>query len=94
VWGDRFEEFWNLVFMEFDQQPDGSRPLLPNPTVDTGLGFDRIVAIVQGDRTGYGTDHFAPIVNDFKSRAAADAAIRRSSGPSMCSPTTSVAPGS
>ena len=71
--GDRFEEFWNLVFMEFDQQPDGSRPLLPNPTVDTGLGFDRIVAIVQGDRTGYGTDHFAPMVEGFKSRAAADA---------------------
>jgi alanyl-tRNA synthetase len=70
--GDRFEEFWNLVFMEFDQQPDGSRPLLPNPTVDTGLGFDRIVAIVQGDRTGYGTDHFAPMVEGFKSRAAAD----------------------
>jgi alanyl-tRNA synthetase len=71
--GDRFEEFWNLVFMEFDQQPDGSRPLLPNPTVDTGLGFDRIVAIVQGDRTGYGTDHFAPIVDGFKARAGADA---------------------
>ena len=78
--GDRFEEFWNLVFMEFDQQPDGSRPLLPNPTVDTGLGFDRIVAIVQGDRTGYGTDHFAPIVNGFKSRAAgsSDPALERS----------------
>jgi alanyl-tRNA synthetase len=78
--GDRFEEFWNLVFMEFDQQPDGSRPLLPNPTVDTGLGFDRIVAIVQGDRTGYATDHFAPIVNGFKSRAAgsADPTLERS----------------
>ncbi len=71
--GDRLEEFWNLVFMEFDQQPDGSRPLLPNPTVDTGLGFDRIVAIVQGDRTGYGTDHFAPIVDGFRSRRAPDA---------------------
>ena len=71
--GDRFEEFWNLVFMEFDQQPDGSRPLLPNPTVDTGLGFDRIVAIVQGDRTGYGTDHLAPLVDGFKARAAAGA---------------------
>ena len=79
--GDRFEEFWNLVFMEFDQQPDGSRPLLPNPTVDTGLGFDRIVAIVQGDRTGYGTDHFAPMVDGFKSRAtavAADPSLERS----------------
>jgi len=69
--GDRWEEFWNLVFMEFDQQPDGSRPKLPKPTVDTGLGFDRIVAIVQGDRTGYGTDHFAPIVEGFRSRARA-----------------------
>ncbi len=68
--GDRWEEFWNLVFMEFDQQPDGSRPKLPNPTVDTGLGFDRIVAIVQGDRTGYGTDHFKPLVDGFRSRAA------------------------
>jgi alanyl-tRNA synthetase len=68
--GDRWEEYWNLVFMEFDQQPDGSRPTLPNPTVDTGLGFDRIVAIVQGDRTGYATDHFAPIVDGFRSRAA------------------------
>ena len=69
--GDRWEEFWNLVFMEFDQQPDGSRPLLPSPVVDTGLGFDRIVAIVQGDRTGYATDHFAPLVEGFRSRAAA-----------------------
>ncbi|MGA7989699.1 MAG: alanine--tRNA ligase, partial [Candidatus Dormiibacterota bacterium] len=68
--GDRWEEYWNLVFMEFDQQPDGSRPLLPSPVVDTGLGFDRIVAIVQGDRTGYATDHFAPIVEGFRSRAA------------------------
>ena len=67
--GNRWEEFWNLVFMEFDQQPDGSRPLLPNPTVDTGLGFDRIVAIAQGDPTGYGTDHFAPMVDSFRSRA-------------------------
>jgi alanyl-tRNA synthetase len=79
--GDRWEEFWNLVFMEFDQQPDGSRPKLPNPTVDTGLGFDRIVAILQGDRTGYATDHFAPIVDGFRSRAGAavaDAAAVRS----------------
>jgi alanyl-tRNA synthetase len=77
--GDRWEEFWNLVFMEFDQQPDGSRPKLPNPTVDTGLGFDRIVAIVQGDRTGYATDHFAPLVDGFRSRAATavpDASVR------------------
>ena len=42
----------------------------PNPTVDTGLGFDRIVAIVQGDRTGYGTDHFAPLVDGFRARAS------------------------
>ncbi len=67
--GDRWVEFWNLVFMEFDQQPDGSRPALPNPTVDTGLGFDRVVAIAQGDRTGYATDHFKPLVDGFRARA-------------------------
>ncbi len=81
--------------MEFDQQPDGSRPLLPNPTVDTGLGFDRIVAIVQGDRTGYGTDHFAPLVDGFRGRAA-ERDLRP--GPrrdrSTSSPTTFAEPGS
>ena len=46
--GDRFLEFWNLVFMQFEEQPGGKRINLPKPSVDTGLGLDRMSAILQG----------------------------------------------
>ena len=67
--GDRWVEFWNLVFMEFDQQEDGSRPLLPKPTVDTGMGLERFVAVLQGKRSIYDTDLFVPLVTGFRGRA-------------------------
>ncbi len=58
----RFVELWNLVFMQFNQNPDGSREPLPAPGVDTGMGLERIVSVVQDKRTNYHTDLFTPII--------------------------------
>ena len=59
---DRFLEFWNLVFMQFDKQPDGRLVPLPKPSVDTGAGLERISGISQGEKMIYHTDIFEPII--------------------------------
>jgi alanyl-tRNA synthetase len=55
-------EIWNLVFMQYDQQADGTRSVLPAPSVDTGAGLDRIAAVMQNVPSNFDTDLFQPII--------------------------------
>ncbi len=61
--GDRYIEIWNLVFMQFEQISKDKRINLPKPSVDTGMGLERIAALLQGTHDNYETDHFKKLIN-------------------------------
>ena len=73
--GDRFVEIWNNVFMQFEQSADGSRTLLPKPSIDTGMGLERIAAVLQGVHSNYEIDLFRALI-----AASEDATNTRAEG--------------
>ncbi len=78
--GDRFIEIWNLVFMQFEQLPGGQRVDLPKPSIDTGMGLERISAVLQGTHDNYATDLMRALI-----RAVADASGVDPDGPQKVS---------
>jgi alanyl-tRNA synthetase len=60
---DRFLELWNLVFMQFNRAIDGTMTRLPKPSIDTGMGLERVAAVLQGKSNNYDSDLFAPIIS-------------------------------
>ena len=60
--GDRFVEIWNLVFMQYDQAAGGERVALPKPSIDTGMGLERVAAVMQGITDNYDTDTFKALI--------------------------------
>jgi alanyl-tRNA synthetase len=71
--GDRFIEIWNLVFMQFEQMADGKRVELPKPSIDTGMGLERIAAVMQGTHDNYATDMMRALIRAVADNTGVDA---------------------
>jgi alanyl-tRNA synthetase len=67
--GDRFIEIWNLVFMQFEQLAPGERVALPKPSIDTGMGLERIAAVLQGVHDNYDIDLFRNLIGNIRSES-------------------------
>ena len=74
--GDRFIEIWNLVFMQYEEGPPGTRASLPRPSIDTGMGLERFAAILQGKHDNYDIDTFRALI-----LASAEAVGQAADGP-------------
>ncbi len=70
--GDRFIEIWNLVFMQFEQIAPGNRLALPKPSIDTGMGLERIAAVLQGKHDNYDIDLFVALIRAIADLTGAD----------------------
>ncbi|MFV0334418.1 MAG: alanine--tRNA ligase [Tropicimonas sp.] len=70
--GDRFVEIWNLVFMEFEQFEDGSRVELPRKSIDTGMGIERVAALLQGTNDNYATDVMRALIEASAHQSSTD----------------------
>ncbi len=70
--GDRFVEIWNLVFMQFEQHADGTRTPLPRPSIDTGMGIERVAALLQGTNDNYATDLMRALIEASARATATD----------------------
>jgi alanyl-tRNA synthetase len=60
---DRYLEIWNLVFMQYNRDASGDMTPLPNPSIDTGMGLERVTAVMQGAKSNYDTDLFTPLID-------------------------------
>ena len=70
--GDRFVEIWNLVFMQFEQLEGGGRLPLPKPSIDTGMGLERVAAVLQGKHDSYEIDLFVALIRAIADLTGAD----------------------
>ena len=91
--GGRFVEIWNLVFMQYDRDANGKLTPLPRPSIDTGMGLERIAAVLQGKISNYETDLIQPIVLQRRRPVRRSLRRRRAARiPRCASPPTTRAP--